>query len=229
MISAIAIDDELPALKIIERFAAETPALKLERVFTSTTEACHFLEENPVDLLFLDVQMPAMSGLDFFASSAGKSLVIFTTAFSEYAVESFALDAVDFLLKPFTPERFQRAVRKAEEYLEFKRHRDGSRDFIFIRADAAVVKVVTREIIYVEAADDYLRIFLEDKMPLTVRLTMKALVEMLPPAEFVRTHRSYIISFSRIGEIRNKTILLEGKSIPIGNLYEADLRRRLGR
>ncbi len=136
MIKAIAIDDEPPALRIIERFAMNIPAMQLEKSFTRPGEALDYLRSHPVDLLFLDIQMPSVSGLHFYKNLPGEPMVIFTTGYSEYAVEGFNLQAVDYLLKPFTQERFDQAVAKAVSAYEYKQQQaTGGQQFISIRAD----------------------------------------------------------------------------------------------
>ncbi len=221
MIRAIAIDDEPPALRIIERFAAGMEQLQLLRTFTNPSEALQFLQDEKVDLLFLDIQMPSVSGLDFYKSLQGGPMVIFTTAYSEFAVEGFNLQAIDYLLKPFTRERFEQAVEKAVNTLSYRQQiASGGQQFISIRADYSTHRVSLSDIRYIEGLDDYLKIHLESARPIVARLTMKAMVEMLPAGAFMRVHRSYIIPLQRITMVRNKTIYIGDVQIPIGGSYE---------
>jgi DNA-binding LytR/AlgR family response regulator len=221
MIRAIAIDDEPPALRIIERFATGMEQLQLLRTFTNPSEALQFVQEEKVDLLFLDIQMPSVSGLDFYKSLPEGPLVIFTTAYSEYAVEGFNLQAVDYLLKPFTRERFEQAIEKAVNALSYKQqHAAGGNQFISVRADYSTHRIALSDIRYVEGLDDYLKIHLESARPIVARLTMKAMAEMLPAASFMRVHRSFIIPLNRITMVRNKTIYIGEVQIPIGGSYE---------
>jgi DNA-binding LytR/AlgR family response regulator len=239
MITAIAIDDEAPALKVISNFCDRTEDIRLEKTFLSPAEALIYLKSSPVDLLFLDIQMPTLTGLELYRSIGPGTLAIFTTAHSEYAVEGFNLNAVDYLLKPFTIDRFQQAIAKAAEYLSFRRnlHLPQNPDQVpgtdsapqpavprtealLIRADYSLIRIPVSEILFVEGADDYLKIHRDNKSPLLVRMTMKSILEMLPPDEFIRTHRSYIVSLSRIDNVRNKTISLAGHEIPISSNYE---------
>ncbi len=229
MIKAIAIDDEAPALKVIVNFCNQTPGIELKKVFQKPTEALAYLESDPVDLLFLDIQMPTLSGLDLYRKIGPGTLAVFTTAFSEYAVEGFNVNAIDYLLKPFTIQRFQQAVSKAAEYLNFRQNKDPRSEALLIRADYSLIRIPVSEILFVEGADDYLKIHRENKNPLLVRMTMKSIIEMLPPTDFVRTHRSYIVSVRRIDTVRNKTISLAGHEIPIGNNYEAAFRKHYGK
>ncbi len=224
----IAIDDEPPALRIITHFCSKTEEVELLKTFTRTTEALDFLQENPVELLFLDINMPAISGIDFYRSLPEKGMVIFTTAYAEYAVEGFTLQAVDYLLKPFTFERFQQAVSKACGYHRFLTQSEPSR-YIYVRADYSVHKIDVLDILFIEGLDDYLKIHLQHSKPIVARLTMKSLMQQLPAEEFIRVHRSFIVPFSRIESVRNKTIVLGKEEIPIGASYEADFQKRFRR
>ncbi|HEY8971506.1 MAG TPA: LytTR family DNA-binding domain-containing protein [Puia sp.] len=235
MIRAIAIDDELPALTVIRNFASRLDFLQLEKTFVKPGEAMDYLKAHSVDLLFLDINMPSLSGIDFYQdlrpvgnasqSGAAELLVIFTTAHSEYAVEGFNLNAVDYLLKPFTEARFGVAVSKAKEILS-RRQPSPEEEFLFLRIDYSLVKIAIADIHLIEGMDDYPRIHLQDKAPLLVRMTMKAILSQLPAARFIRVHRSYIVNLASIINIRNKTIYLEGKEIPIGASYEKEFFSR---
>ena len=221
MIKAIAIDDEPPALRIVERFASSIPGIQLERSFTRPGEALEYLRSNPVDLLFLDIQMPSVSGLHFYKNLPGEPMVIFTTGYSEYAVEGFNLQAVDYLLKPFTQERFNQAVEKAKQTFEYKQQlASGGQQFISVRADYSVHRIALSDIRYIEGLDDYLKIHLENAKPIVARMTMKNMAESLPASTFIRVHRSFIIPLSRITMVRNKTIYIGDSQIPIGGSYE---------
>ncbi len=220
MIRAIAIDDELPALKVIENFSGKIDFIRLEKTFVRPREALQYLEKNPVDLLFLDIHMPSISGIDLYRSLPKDSLAIFTTAHSEYAVEGFNLRAVDYLLKPFTYERFFEAVNRVKDIVD-RRTPATNQAFLFLRIDYSLVKLAVADIHFIEGMDDYLRIHLHGgRPPLLVRMTMKAMLSQLPPDQFIRVHRSYIISVNSILNIRNKIIYLEGHEIPLGASYE---------
>jgi two-component system, LytTR family, response regulator len=221
MIQAIAIDDEPPALKVIEEFCSKIDFVRLQKTFTKPTEAVKHLHKFPADLVFLDIRMPSMSGIQLNKSIPQHAMVIFTTAYSEYAVEGFNLNAVDFLLKPFTFQRFLQAVKKADDYFRFIHQRE-TPDFqhLFIRADYSLIKIAIPDICYIEGLDDYLKIHLNNQRPVVARITMKALLEKLPANEFVRVHRSFIVPLSKIQSIRKKFISLPGAEIPIGAKYE---------
>lgn len=221
MIRAIAIDDELPALKVIENFSGKMDFIRLEKTFVRPGEALQYLEKNPVDLLFLDINMPSLSGIELYKSLQSDTLAIFTTAHSEYAVEGFNLRAVDYLLKPFTYERFFKAVSRVKEIID-RRAPAASQAFLFLRIDYSLVKLAIADIHFIEGMDDYLRIHLHGSRPsLLVRMTMKAMLSQLPSDQFIRVHRSYIISINSILNIRNKIIYLEGQEIPLGASYES--------
>src|ERR1700712_4475311 len=178
MIKAIAIDDEPPALKVIENFCGRIEALQLEKTFTMPAEALKHLRKFPVDLIFLDIQMPSINGIDFYKAVRQDTMVIFTTAFSEYAVEGFNLSAVDYLLKPFTFSRFQQAVEKATEYYQFKKQTaNDTPKYLFIRADYSLLKIALTDIVYIEGLDDYLKIHLVNASPVVARMTMKNMLE----------------------------------------------------
>jgi len=145
-------------------------------------------------------------------------MVIFTTAYSEYAVEGFNLNAVDYLLKPFTFERFMQAVNKAKTAAKIAD--DQKEKYLFIRADYSLIKIVTEDILFIEGLDDYLKIHIQNDKPVIARMTLKNILEKLPSADFVRVHRSYVVPFSRIKSVRNKIIYIENEEIPVGNSYE---------
>lgn len=222
MIKAIAVDDEPPALKVIENFCAKVDSVELVKTFNKPTEALAHLKKFPVDLIFLDIQMPSMTGLEFHKAIEQNTMVIFTTAYSEYAVEGFNLQAIDYLLKPYTFERFQQAVEKAKEFYSYQYQKENTQSYLFIRADYSLVKVNIAEILYIEGLDDYLKIHLPGKKPVVARMTMKAIIEKLPANEFIRVHRSFIVPVSKIESIRNKVIQLSGVEIPIGTSYEEE-------
>lgn len=217
MIRAIAIDDELPALKVIEGFCRKIDFVTLERTFNKTGDALAYLEKSPVDLLFLDINMPAISGIDFYKQLKDDVQVIFTTAYSHYAVEGFNLKATDYLLKPFTFDRFMQAMNKVAELRQLIEH---APQYLFLRADYSLVKIDMADILFIEGLDDYLKIHLHNQKPLVVRMTMKAITEKLPVKSFIRVHRSYIVPLNRVEQVKNKVITIAGESIPIGSSYE---------
>lgn len=225
MLKAIAVDDEPPALKVIESFCSNVAFIELVKTFNKPTEALAYLKRFPVDLIFLDVQMPSITGIEFYKAVEQNTMVIFTTAFSEYAVEGFNLSAIDYLLKPYTFERFLQAADKAQEFFNYQHLKENNQPYLFIRADYSLIKINLADILYIEGLDDYLKIHLPGKKPVVARMTMKAIMEKLPPNDFIRVHRSFIIPFSRIESVRNKMIQLGGQEIPIGTSYEEEFFR----
>lgn len=224
MIKAIAIDDELPALKIIEHFCEKTGLIELQKTFSMPNEALKHLSKFPTDLLFLDINMPAMSGIELYKSIEQNTMVIFTTAYSEFAVEGFNLNAIDYLLKPYTYERFLQAVNKANDNFGSTSSTEKNMEqYLFVRADYSLIKIAINEIVLIEGLDDYLKIHLHNNpKPIVTRMTMKNIMEKLSSKEFIRVHRSFIIPFSKIENVRKKIITISGKEIPIGSSYEAD-------
>jgi DNA-binding LytR/AlgR family response regulator len=223
MIKAIALDDEPLPLEVLEAYCAKTDSVSLERTFTKVSEAQKYMRKFPVDLLFLDIHMPALSGIDFLKTINQDTMVIFSTAHSKYAIEGFNLKAVDYLLKPYSFERFQAAIGKAEEYYTYKHLQESSvPEYLFIRADYSLVKITIADILFVESFGDYLTIHIQDQKSITVRMTMKVIFEKLPPKKFIRIHRSYIVPIHRVEQVRNKTITIAGTEIPLGASYEEE-------
>jgi len=231
MISAIAIDDEPLALEILESFCEQVDFVKLEKTFTQTAEARKYLESYPVDLLFLDINMPAISGIDFYKGIPQQTMVIFTTAHAQYAVEGFELSAVDYLLKPYSVERFTNAVTKARDYFNYLHQQSGAvTKHIFVRSEYNLVKITLADIGYVEGFADYLKIILDNGKTILSRMTMKGIVPKLPAQEFVRVHRSFIVPLSKIESVRNKVITMKGgKDIPVGVSYEEEFMKGFGK
>ncbi|MXN91535.1 response regulator [Flavobacterium sp. Sd200] len=219
MIKAIAIDDEPLALKIITHFCSQVNYIDLEKTFTKTDEALKYLEKFPAQLLFLDIQMPGKNGLDFYKMLPPDTMVIFTTAYSEYAVEGFNVNAIDYLLKPFSFERFLTAVEKASKE-QRSRQTKPEHSHLLVRADYKLHRLELDDILLIEGLDDYIRIHLRSKSPITARLSMKGILEKLPSPDFLRVHRSYIIPVKKVKSIYNKTIQIEDFVIPIGETYK---------
>ncbi len=225
---AIALDDEPPALSTISKYCSECGIVDLKKTFTNPLDAIKYMKRFPVDLLFIDIQMHQFNGIEIYRNLTVKPLVIFTTAFSEYAVDGFEVNAVDYLLKPFSFERFNKAVKKAYELFRASHPAEVSR-FISVRSNYSLVKINIDEIMLIESFDDYLNICLADKKVYVVRMTMTKILEALPANEFIRIHRSYIVPIKRIETVRNKTIYLCDKKIPLGSKYEKDFFEKFGK
>ncbi|TRW21866.1 response regulator transcription factor [Flavobacterium zepuense] len=226
MIKAIAIDDEPLALKIITHFCSQVDFIALEKTFTKTDEALEYLKKNPVDMLFLDIQMPGKNGLDFYKMLEPETMVIFTTAYSEYAVEGFNINAVDYLLKPFSFDRFLAAVDKASKEKRARQAAPGQ-SHLLIRADYKLHRIDYDDILLIEGLDDYIRIHLKGKSPITARFSMKSVLEKLPQPNFLRVHRSYIIPINKVKSLYNKTIQIEDFVIPVGDTYKDAVSKHL--
>lgn len=226
MIKAIAIDDEPLALNVIEAFCKELDFIDLQKTFTKPHDGLKHLKKFSVDLLFLDINMPPISGIELYKSIQQETMVIFTTAHREYAVESYELNAIDFLLKPFEKERFIKAVNRAKEFYNFRTQKEEIKNqFLFVRADYSLIKIAIADILFIEGLDDYIKIILPDQKPIVTRMTMKTILEKLPAKEFIRVHRSFIIPFSKIQNVRNKNISVSGIEIPIGSSYEEEFMK----
>ncbi len=230
MIKAIAIDDEFPALQILEVFCKRVDFINLEKTFNKPTDAIRYINKFPVDLIFLDINMPSVSGIELVKNIKQETRVIFTTAYSDYAVEGFNLEAIDFLLKPFTFERFQQAVNKAQQFLNFQNNPNGQvPGFIYIRADYKLIRIDLNDIILIEGLDDYLKIHLLNQKPIVARMTIKNMIEKLPASNFVRVHRSYVVAFDKIRSTRGKIISIGEEEIPVGSSYEENFSSMLNR
>lgn len=226
MIHAIAIDDEPLALQVINHFCEKIDFIKLEKTFTKQNEAQKYINNYPVDLIFLDIQMPNKNGIDFYKILEKDIMVIFTTAFSEYAVEGFNLNATDYLLKPFSFERFETAVQKARNEYQF-RHMTNAQTHLMIRADYKLYRIEFEDIKYIEGLDDYIQIHLENKSKIVARFSMKNIISKLPENLFIRVHRSFIVPIKKVRTIQNKNLFIDDVSIPIGDTFKEDVQNLL--
>lgn len=226
MIRAIAVDDEPLALKVLSHHCEKVPYMRLEKTFTNQQEAIHYLENYPVDLIFLDIEMPQSNGIDFYKALELKTMVIFTTAYDHYAIEGFNVNAVDYILKPIGFDRFKTATDKA---LALWKQTQESMDlaYLLIRADYKLHKIDFNEILYIEGLDDYVQIHLESKPKIVTRMYMKAMMEKLPLSHFLRIHRSFILPIHRITSFQNKIIEIGDLSFPIGDTYKTEVLTKL--
>ncbi len=223
MITAIAVDDEPIALDVVRSHAAKVPFLNLQATFTNAFEAMDYLRQHPVDLLFLDIKMPDISGIEFFRSLSKKPLVVFTTAYSEHAVAGFELDAVDYLLKPFPLARFLKACNKAQEWLEL-RGKDAKPKYLFVKTGYEQVKVDFEAIDYLEATGNYVNFVLDDSQVLG-RMTITECEALLPPSQFVRIHRSFIAAIGKVQKIERHQVTVNGSILPVGASYMAAIKQ----
>lgn len=218
MIKCIAIDDEPLALQIITKYCEKISFLQLQKVFTNPDEAKDYLTQNNIDLIFLDIQMPDINGVQFYKNIEKKPAVIFTTAFKDFAVDGFNVDAIDYLLKPIEYDRFLKAAYKANEYLEFLSSQSTQLDSIFLKVNYEMRKIGLKDIELIEALDDYIKIYIQP-MPVLTLMTLKSVAEKLPAQEFMRVHRSYIIPLHRVEKFNRHSIWIQGREVPIGSSY----------
>jgi len=228
MLKAIAIDDEPLALEVIKSLAGQVPFIHLANCFTKAPDAVAFLQNEKVDLLFLDIKMPDITGIDFIRSIPNPPMVIFTTAYSEHAVQSFELDAVDYLLKPFSLPRFLKACSKAHELFQLKKHPAPavSANAVFIKSGYEQVKVSLDDIRYAVSIGNYVQFMLNNGNVVS-RLTMNEASALLPGAAFIRIHRSYLAAKKFITRIDKKSVWLDSTELPIGEVYYPDIEKFL--
>ena len=228
MITCVIIDDEPLAAELLQSYVDREPQLKLLGTFNDAENGADFIRANKVDLIFLDIQMPHVNGIQLLKSLDSPPMVIFTTAYSEYAAEGFELDAIDYLLKPFDMARFERAVTKACEYHKsLTKTATDANPFIFIKSEYQVIKINYDDIRYIEALDDYIKIYTTNSRPVLTLMTLKTITEKLPADKFARVHRSYIIALGRIESVRNKRIKIGEIEIPIGSSYAENINKVL--
>ena len=218
---AIAVDDEPIALDIIKSHASKVPFLTLAATFTNAFEAIAFLQKNQVDLIFLDIKMPDISGIDFLHSLSNPPLVIFTTAYAEHAVKGFELNAMDYLLKPFSLSRFLKACNKAEELYSLRKKPGtaAAAESIFIKDGYEQIKVALDDIVYVEAAGNYTLIHLAGKPSLSTRMPIGDMLSLLPSQKFLRTHRAFIVAKKAVTKFDRSQVWIGDQLIPIGPTY----------
>lgn len=220
---AIALDDEPLALEVIKAHAAKVEFLQLEAVFTNAFKAMDYLQKSKVDLIFLDINMPDINGLEFLNSLHKKPLTIFTTAYSEHAVISFELDAVDYLLKPFSLPRFIKACTKANE-LFIARNGGIGLDYFFIKVGYEQIRIRYDELLFIEAEGNYLRFVTAEAKHLS-RMSMAEAENILPADNFVRIHRSYLVAKSALNKIERHQVHLAGHILPVGETYRNNFER----
>ena len=223
-LTAIAIDDEQVALSIIRTHAQQVPFLEIKEYFTDPFKALSWLEKEKVDLLFLDIKMPDVSGLELMATLPGAPMVIFTTAYSEHAVQSFELDAIDYLLKPFSVERFGKACNKARDLKELMKHRNPAH--LMIKSGYEQYKVLLDEILYLESAGNYVSFVTKDKRILS-RLSMQEALALIPATQFTRVHRSFIVANDKLSRLDRNNLYIGETMIPIGAAYAAAVNKTL--
>jgi DNA-binding LytR/AlgR family response regulator len=231
----VIVDDEPLALDVLESFIQKVPELELVGICHNAIEAMAMLRQHEVDILFLDIQMPEINGMDMVRSIKSKPAVVFTTAYTEHAIQAFELDAIDYLLKPISFERFIKAVNKAIHYVALG-HKEQlpadvqhpplaeEEDYIFVKADKKIIKIKLDDVHYIEGLKDYVMIYTTDQRIITLQ-TMKNLEERLPSNKFLRVHRSFIISLDKLKSVVGNAVEIKDKLIPLGKHYRDDFMR----
>ncbi len=234
MIRCLVVDDEPLALNILEDYISKIPFLELVKATTNPIEALTRVQDGGIDLVFLDVQMPELTGIQFLKIANGKTKVILTTAYPQYALEGYELDVVDYLLKPIAFDRFYKAAQKAQTIIkpvagqsaEVVQHvqqqqQDFMSDFIFVKSEHKIQKVYLHDILFIEGLKDYISIFTPNERIITLQ-NMKKMEDTLPDKHFVRVHKSYIVALNKIDSIERSRIRIGDKIIPVGDTYRDD-------
>jgi len=224
MIKCIAIDDEPLALRQIKGYIDKTPFLELQNSFESAIEALSFLQEFNVELMFVDINMPDLNGIDFVKSLKNPPKIIFTTAYSEYALEGFKVDAIDYLLKPIDYATFLKASNKVKSWFDLRDSKpeeiNSDNDFLFIKSEYKIVRVKLSDIKYIEGMREYVRIHLTNEKPIMTLLSMKVVEQQLPSNSFMRVHRSYIVNLKMITTIERNRIVFDKVYIPVSEQHK---------
>ena len=223
------IDDEPLAADLLASYARKTPFLELSGIYNSAIEAMRVLRTKPVDLIFLDIQMPELSGLEFATILPTQTMVVFTTAFDRYAVESYKVNAVDYLLKPISFDDFLTACDKVQEQLKARQKQDTYRQdrFVFVKSEYKLQRVLLDDILYIEGLKDYVRIYMRNSEKIISLMSMKRLEEHLPQPEFLRTHRSYIVHMPEVNTIDRFRFVFGDQYIPISENYKEQVLQYL--
>jgi len=235
-LKCLVVDDEPLAREVLVQYIGDCPLLELLGTCPDAIEAGDYMRREHVDLIFLDINMPRLSGIRFLKTLTQPVQVIFTTAYPEFAPEGFESDAIDYLVKPFSFERFMKAVNKAAEWSEFRKSREFSkaeiqgddREFILLRADKRVYKVDFDSIHFFEASGDYIKVHTRERT-LVIHETIKNLLRQLPGDQFIRVHKSFIVSLAGIRLIEGNQVDVAGRLVPIGSVYKEELLDKLNR
>ena len=225
VIKCIAIDDEPLALRQIADYIKKTPFLELTGLFESALQAIEAIGNNPVDLLFVDINMPDLSGMDFVKTLENPPKIVFVTAYSEYALEGFRVDALDYLLKPISYSDFLKSANKVKLWFDTHQKKvdevKSNKDFLFIKSDYKILRINFNDIKYIESMSEYIKIYLTTSKPVMTLLSMKAIEEQLPPEMFMRVHRSFIVNLTKVSLIeRSRIIFDDNVYIPISDQYK---------
>lgn len=224
----IVVDDEPLAVSLLAGYAKKTPSLVLEKTFTNPIEALHYVNESAVDVVFLDVQMPEINGIQLMKILGNKTRIILTTAYPEFALDGFEYDAIDYLLKPISFERFQAAVEKMKTRIVPQLPSPPTQDFIFVKSEHRLLKIMLSEILYFEGLRDYVAIHLMGKKKILTLQSMKSFEESLPSQKFMRIHKSYLIALDKIEFIERSRVYIAGNPLPVGDGYKEQFMTRVG-
>ena len=224
-VNCLVVDDEELARTLLENYISRLPHLNLVEKCVNPMDALKALEENDIDLIFLDIQMPEMSGIDFLKSLHKKPKVIFTTAYSDYAIEGYQLDVVDYLLKPFSFERFLQAVNKAVDLISSTSN-PLEKDYLLVKSEHKVHKIKYEDIHYIQSMREYVAYFLPKRKILALN-SLKKLEEELPSDQFIRIHKSYIIPIQKVTTLEGNMVHIGNEKLPIGNLYKEEVLKRI--
>lgn len=224
LIRTLIIDDEFPARKLLSEYVSKVPNLQLCGTCENAIKAMEVMRTEPIDLILSDIQMPDLSGLELVKSMKEKPLVIFTTAYAEYAIDSYELEAVDYLLKPISFPRFLQAINKVTERMKAKRKEtvpeSTERGFFMVKADYKLYKIDYDNLLYVEGQSEYVTFHMKDKRRITAYYSLKKLEEELPANDFMRIHKSYIVSLSNIESVEGNMVSINGQKLAIGKNYK---------
>jgi DNA-binding LytR/AlgR family response regulator len=234
MITAIAIDDEPLALQLVSGYIEKTPGLNLVGKFDNPLDAIEFLATKAVDLVFVDIRMPDLSGIEFTRSMVKGPKVIFTTAYDKYALDGFRLDVADYLLKPFSYEEFLKAVQKAQRLIRLEKgvpdHIDSNNEFLFLKSDYKIKRINFNDILYIEGLKDYVKVYTKNSPnPVLSLTTMKLIESKLPELKFMRVHRSFIVNLEKIDTIERSRIVFGKTYIPVSEQYKDKFQEFLDR
>jgi DNA-binding LytR/AlgR family response regulator len=222
ILKSLIVDDEEIARMGLERYCGDIPFIRIEKSCSSAYEAMAVLREKPIDLVFLDIQMPKLSGLDFLKSLASPPLIIMTTAYPDFALEGFELDVIDYIVKPFSFERFLKACTKAKEYFELKggHNKPGIAGYFYIKADGKIEKIHTAEILFVEALENYVYVHTARRKYLTL-ISLKNIGKHLPEDQFIKVQKSFLVALDKIGSVDKNRIIIGQHKIPISRKWKA--------
>ncbi|MFC0775946.1 LytR/AlgR family response regulator transcription factor [Terrimonas alba] len=225
-LKCVAIDDEPLALELIKTYVARFAELEMLQVFDDAISGAEFIRKIPVDILFVDINMPDITGLDLVRSLEKKPIIIFTTAHKKFALDGFELDAIDYLLKPISFERFSKAVKKAIEYSRYKNQQTSEpTESLFVYSEYRLIKIPFADIEYIESVEDYIKIHLSNARPILTLMPLKKVLEKLPADKFRRIHRSYIVAIEKVNSILNRKVQLSSSTeLPISDSYSSFIK-----